>query len=118
MPPTASAAVPQRGVSLRLLAALRDDPRMLQPMCELLRPGVVPESLSPAELRALAAEMRAHSNLDRDAEIARYQDERMPREVWFAVVRSPPTTTAHVCACIVQPDTARAGCSYAEMLER
>ena len=106
----AGPAFPSLGVTLSFLVSLRDDPRMSTPMLALLHPNLEPpEALSLARLRGIAARARTHSHLPRRTERARYSDEGKSREFWIRALRQPPTTTAQVRACIVQPDCAKLG---------
>lgn len=131
-----SATFPNFGVSLKFLRQIADDPRLKTPMFALpyVSSGVFGtkgsltkplnadtlESLEVSDLKKLAMECRAFSNLDGDEEFARYLSDKhgLSKQDYIDQLKKCPTTTTHVNIFIVKPDTLTSSCCYCEMLVR
>ena len=82
-----SYVMPQNGVSLALLKAILDDPRMQYSIAEIIRPENPIETLSEDDLRAIAKEGRAFSSMPNEFEM--YLDKDLPRQILIDAVRTP-----------------------------
>ena len=119
-PSSAPSSFPDKGVSLDFLTQFRDSTKMKQPMHELA--GLTRSQIDATELPALRDickqyRVLATAGMPDPLEFAIYDGkEPKPKEYFVDALCQLPTTMAHVCFCIVKPETKDLNGSYAEQI--
>jgi tetratricopeptide (TPR) repeat protein len=119
-PPPMSALFPKWGVSIKFLIHFLNSPKMKQPMHELA--GFTRAEIDTQDLLTLRTICREYRVLATDGmtdtlEFAIYDGtETKPKEYFVDALCQLPTTMAHVCFCIVKPETKKLNGSYAEKI--